>query len=107
MGFGAERANLMQEAAISMPTDSTSAASSEHATGDVDLSQRATNAKTQLIQEILAFNTEVVQVENAGEDHKDEAEQASLAFTVRDPVKVGKVTKYTVTGRDSQGEWSC
>lgn len=55
----------------------------------------------------MAFNTEVAQVENAGEDHKDEAEQASLSFTVRDPVKVGKVTKYTVTGRDSNGEWSC
>ncbi len=28
-------------------------------------------------------------------------------FTVRDPVKVGKITKYTVTGRDAQGEWTC
>lgn len=55
----------------------------------------------------MAFNTEREQVEGAGEDHKDENEQASLAFTVRDPVKVGKVTKYTVTGSDSAGEWSC
>ena len=68
---------------------------------------RATNAKTQLIQEIMAFNSESQQVEGAAEDHKDEAEQQALAFTVRDPVKVGKVTKYTVTGRDSQGEFSC
>ena len=28
-------------------------------------------------------------------------------FSVRDPVKVNKVMKYTVTGRDSKGEWSC
>ena len=55
----------------------------------------------------MAFNTEREQVEGAGEDHKDEVEQASLVFTVRDPVKVGKVTKYTVTGRDSAGEWTC
>ena len=46
-------------------------------------------------------------MENAKEDHKDEHEQQSLVFTVREPVKVGKVTKYTVTGRDSQGEWNC
>lgn len=66
-----------------MPTDSTSAASSNNvestptqgaSTGDIDLTQRANNAKTQLIQEILAFNTEVATVENAGEDHKDERE---------------------------------
>lgn len=68
---------------------------------------RANNAKTQLIQEILAFNSETAQIEGAAEDHKDELEQASQAFTVVDPVKVGKVTKYTVTGRDSNGEWTC
>ena len=110
MGFGAERANLMGEAAMAMPTtDSTQAASSSENTtsGDVDLSERATNAKTQLISEILAFNTEVAQVESAGEESKDAVEMAKEAFTVRDPVKVGKITKYSVTGRDSQGEWSC
>ena len=46
---------------------------------------RANNAKTQLIQEIMAFNTEREQVEGQGEDHKDELEQASLTFQVRDP----------------------
>ena len=55
----------------------------------------------------MAFNTEVVQVESAGEDHKDEVEMAKEFFTVRDPVKVGKITKYTVTGRDAAGEWTC
>ena len=52
MGFGAERANLMGEAPVHMPTsDSTSAAthSDGASTGEVDLSERATNAKTQLI----------------------------------------------------------
>lgn len=110
MGFGAERANLMGEPAMAMPTtDSTQAASNSEntTTGDVDLSERATNAKTQLISEILAFNTEVAQVESAGEESKDAVEMAKEAFTVRDPVKVGKITKYSVTGRDSQGEWSC
>ncbi len=68
---------------------------------------RANNAKTNLIQEIMAFNSEREQVESNAEDHKDESEQQSLTFTVRDPVKVGKVTKYTVTGRDSSGEWTC
>lgn len=75
MGFGAERANLMGEAAMTMPTDSTSAATNEQSSdpsaGEVDLSQRANNAKTALMQQILAFNTEVVQVENAGEDQKN------------------------------------
>jgi len=55
----------------------------------------------------LAFNSEREQVEGALEDVKDEVEQVASAFTVRDPVKVGKVTKYTVTGRDSKGEWTC
>jgi len=61
-----------------MPADSTQAASTEGSTdsgpasaGDIDLTQRASNAKTHLIQEILAFNSEVAQVESAGEDHKD------------------------------------
>ena len=77
------------------------------AAGSVDLANRANNAKTNLIQEILAFNNQREEVEGAAEDHKDESEQASLIFTVRDPVKVGKVTKYTVTGRDNNGEWTC
>ena len=68
---------------------------------------RANNAKTNLIQEIMSFNTEREQAEGALEDHKDEAEQQAIHFTVRDPVKVGKIMKYTVTGRDQQGEWTC
>lgn len=76
------------------------------AAGEVNLSERATNAKTQLIQEILAFNNEREQVESAVEDHKDEAEQRSHNFAVTDPQKVGKVTKYTVTGCDATGEFS-
>ena len=55
----------------------------------------------------MSFNTEREQAEGALEDHKDEQEQNAAVFTVRDPVKVGKVTKYTVTGRDQQGEWTC
>ena len=56
MGFGAERANLMGEAAIQMPEDSTAAgssmgSSSEQSAGAStgDLSTRANNAKTNLI----------------------------------------------------------
>ena len=75
--------------------------------GAGDLSLRATNAKTQLIAEIMSFNAVSSQAEDAGEDHKDELEQRALAFTVKDPVKVGKVTKYTVTGVDQAGEWTC
>ena len=41
------------------------------------------------------------------EDQKDETEAAASIFTVRDPVKVGKIMKYTVTGRDAKGEWNC
>jgi len=51
----------------------------------------------------LAFNSERVQREAASEDHKDESDQMAAIFTVRDPIKVGKVTKYSVTGRDSIG----
>lgn len=75
--------------------------------GDSDLINRANNAKTNLMQEILAYNSQREQVESSAEDHKDETEQQSLTYTVRDPVKVGKVTKYTVTGRDNAGEWTC
>ena len=57
----------------------------EETAGSSDLNMRANNAKTQLIQEIMAFNTEREQVEGQGEDHKDELEQASLTFQVRDP----------------------
>lgn len=46
----------------------------------------------------MSFNAVSTMAEDAGEDHKDELEQRALAFTVKDPVKVGKVTKYTVTG---------
>lgn len=55
----------------------------------------------------MSFNAVSSQAEDAGEDHKDELEQRALAFTVKDPVKVGKVTKYTVTGADQAGEWTC
>lgn len=40
------------------------------------------------------------------EEQKHETEQAVSAFMVRDPVKVGKIMKYTVTGVDSKGEWT-
>ena len=55
----------------------------------------------------MNFNAVSSQAEDAGEDHKDELEQRALAFTVKDPVKVGKITKYTVTGVDQAGEWTC
>ena len=113
MGFGAERANLMGEAPVEMPyaatnnTESTAAASDsgESSAQNVDLNQRSQNAKTQLISEILNFDNERQQVESAAEDHKTENEQQTSQFAVRDPVKVGKVTKYTVTGVDSSGQW--
>lgn len=117
LGFGAERANLMGEAPVSMPEASTAVGNSVNsgaeetqedvAAGAQELIARANNAKTNLIQEILTFNTEREQAEGALEDHKDESEQNAALFTVRDPVKVGKIMKYTVTGRDQQGEWTC
>ena len=55
----------------------------------------------------MAFNTEREQLEGAAEDHKDETEAQTSTFSVKDPVKVGKITKYTVSGSDSQGEWTC
>ena len=67
MGFGAERANLMGEAAVSMPDSEASTGPSVNAGeageesktdgGNTDLTARAYNAKTNLIKEILAFNT--------------------------------------------------
>ena len=57
MGFGAERANLMGEAAVSMPVDSQMGPSvngvenetASASAGDSDLVARANNAKTNLI----------------------------------------------------------
>jgi len=57
MGFGAERANLMGEAAVTMPDYSTAGNSVNGVTeepmvaaGESDLNSRAANAKTQLMQ---------------------------------------------------------
>ena len=50
------------------------------------------------MQAILGFNDEREQAESAVEESKDEQEVTNSIFTVRDPVKVGKITKYTVTG---------
>ena len=86
IGFGSERANLMQEPAIQMPTHDEGAAaatssaastadeSGNEAAGSADLMNRANNAKTNLIQEILAFNNQREEVEGAAEDQKDESE---------------------------------
>ncbi len=67
MGFGAERANLMGET-VQMPYDESGAGgpslnnqyeeSKASGGGGGYLNTRATNAKTQLIQEIMAFNSE-------------------------------------------------
>jgi len=110
MGFGAERANLMGEAAIHMPSTAGNAlnhGNEEQEEENPNLNAKTNNAKTNLIQEILAFNTESQQVEHSNEDNKDDSEQMAYIFTAKDPIKVGKVTKYTVTGRDSMGEWNC
>lgn len=113
MGFGAERANLMSEPAVSMASTADPSANGggdgdQEVMGDSNLSARANNAKTQLIQEIMAFNSEREAAEGANEETKDEKEQIAAAFSVKDPVKVGSVTKYTVTGRDNSfGEWTC
>ena len=84
MGFGAERANLMGETPVSMPSAASTYSGhgvNEHGGSEVqaqskagDLQTRALNAKTNLIQEILAFNSEREQVEGASEDVKDEVE---------------------------------
>lgn len=105
IGFGAERANLMGEQTVSMPeqTPATDAgAAGEEAAGS-DLSSRAVTAKNQLVQEILAFNNDKDQVEQA--EPVPETSKAAQ-FTVKDPVQVGKVTKYTVDGVDAKGGFS-
>ena len=72
LGFGAERANLMGETPVTMPSDSTAEGNSvnsygyggdeeadyKNAAGAEELIARANNAKTNLIHEILAFNSE-------------------------------------------------
>ena len=116
-GFGAERANLMGEAAVEMPAYNTASVNPGDenngapavmvSAGEGNLNARASTAKTQLMQAILGFNSEREQVESASEESKDESEQNSLVFSVKDPVKVGKITKYTVTGGDAAGEFTC
>ncbi len=108
MGFGAERANLMGESPVDMRSTAGNTLNSPNDEEEnKELSKRTNNAKTNLIKEILAFNSERMQKEAANEDHKDESDQMAAIFTVKDPIKVGKVTKYSVTGRDSIGVWTC
>ena len=111
MGFGAERANLMQEEQVAVPesasTGATTTASHEEEVkeekADIHLKEEADKAKNQLLQEINAFKANPdIAATDAQEASEASAEQS---FNVKDPVAVGSVIKYTVTGVDSQGQF--
>lgn len=70
---------------------------------DIALREQADLAKNKLLSEINQFN-EAPEV--AALSEFDTADQITeSAFSVRDPVAVGSVIKYTVCGQDSKGSW--
>ena len=82
MGFGAERANLMGESPVDMRSTAGNTLNSPNDEEEnKELSKRTNNAKTNLIKEIKAFNSERMQNEAANEDHKDESYQMAAKFT--------------------------
>lgn len=92
LGFGAERANLMQEQAIYMPEQTHQQITTEAPSQSYDQSQRA---KNQLLEEISKITTQSA-------DHmiikESEFSAEQMHFTVTNPTKVGSVIKYSVVG---------
>ena len=112
MGFGAERANLMEEAPVSMDNvQSVNPSDKEEATGgyeeskgnkavDERLKAETEQAKSQFLSEINALHG---QSAVANQELPEDVEQSSQVFKVSDPVQSGSTIKYKVTGQDSEG----
>ena len=62
----------------------------------------AEQAKMQMLAEINRL-AETSEKNDAGK--ADEADQSVTAFKVTNPQKIGKTVKYTVSGRDSEGDF--
>lgn len=115
IGFGAERASLMQEQNYDVPDTTNNVAPSAANTHeeekkeekvDINLKEQADQAKNKLLQEINALkDTPEMAAASGAVDAADEA-QADNPFDVKDPVAVGSVIKYTVAGKDSQGDFT-
>ena len=112
MGFGAERANLMEEAPVSMDNvQSVNPSDKEEATGgyeeskgnkavDERLKAETEQAKSQFLSEINALHG---QSAVANQELPEDVDQSSQVFKVSDPVQSGSTIKYKVTGQDSEG----
>lgn len=108
MGFGAERANLMQAEHVYMPaqtqasTPQTQTQSTSHYEAPISTDSQFSKAKNQFLEEISKISSQssgnMVITEN-----EFTAEQ--MHFAVTNPVKVGSVVKYSVTGQDSEGRF--
>ena len=119
MGFGAERANLMEEQPVSMDNvqtintgdkeEITTAASSntwEESKGNKAVDERlraeTEQAKSQFLSEINALHG---QSAVANQELPEDVDQSSQVFKVTDPVQAGSTIKYKVIGADSEGHF--
>jgi hypothetical protein len=115
MGFGAERANLIAEQPVTVPEAAVAnpyaeqiqgheeEVKQEESSADVKLREQANTAKNQLLQEIQSFQDSTAA---AGTNQELEQTPIEHAFNVRDPVAVGSVIKYVVSGADKQGQFT-
>lgn len=102
IGFGAERANLMQEQEVSMPDVSTQQSylsndkiiEEEETKEIVTSSVKTEMAKNTFLDEISKLSSAAVGQEFKQVEFSDE----QLHFTVTNPVKAGSAIKYTVIG---------
>ena len=117
MGFGAERANLMEEQPISMDNvqtintgDKEDIASNawEESKGnkavDERLRQEAEKAKSQFLSEINALHG---QSAVANQELPEDVDQSQQVFQVTDPVQSGNTIKYKVVSADADGAFEC
>jgi len=77
-----------------------------HNKADQKLNDAATVAKNELLSQISTFNqvSEKAGISNA--ESFEAEDSSSHLFSVTNPVKVGSVVKYTVTGQDAvDGRW--
>jgi len=72
---------------------------------DKRLQDAASTAKNTLLEQISDFS-KVSEQSGLGKEESFEAEDsASHLFSVSNPVKIGSVVKYTVTGQDQEGRF--
>ena len=114
MGFGAERANLMDEQPVSMANvqtinsadkeEGSTASTWEESKGNTAVDERlkaeTAQAKSQFLSEINALHG---QSAVANQELPEDVDQSNQVFKVTDPVQAGSTIKYKVIGSDAEG----